>query len=76
MKKAKWEVGELVSVPYYCFNPYRKGWNGWLFANGVIVEKRIGTGSKNANVPYALVEYDHNGKTVQKVFKMENVFAR
>ena len=75
MKFAAWSVGEQVQVPYYCFAPYRHGWNGWLFANGVIVERRIGVG-KNEGKKYAVVEYSVNGKTERHQFRMENVFAR
>ena len=75
MKHANWCVGEEVQVPYYCFAPYRKGWNGWLFADGKIVERRIGVG-KNAGQKYAVVEYTVNGKTEQHQYRMENVFAR
>ena len=75
MKKAEWKVGELVQVPYYCFAPYRTGWNGYLFADGVIVERRVGTG-KNNGVPYALVKYTVNGKEETNQYKMSNVFKR
>jgi hypothetical protein len=75
MKNAKWNIGEQVQVPYYCFSPYRRGWNGWLFANGTIVERRIGVG-KNEGKKYAVVEYTANGKAERRQFRMENVFAR
>ena len=61
MKKAEWKVGELVQVPYYCFAPHRYGWNGYLFADGEIVQRRIGVG-KNEGVQYAVVKYVVNGK--------------
>lgn len=75
MKKAPWKVGAEVQVPYYCFAPYRSGWNGYLFADGIIVERRIGTG-KNEGIKYAVVEYTKNGKTERHTYKMQNVFAR
>ena len=73
MKKAEWKIGELVQVPYYCFAPHRKGWNGYLFANGVIVERHRRV---KDNAPIAVVEYRLEGKaperhkyTMDKVFK-------
>lgn len=75
MRRAKWEVGALVKVPYYCFSPYRKGWNGWLFADGVVVERRVGVG-KNEGKRYSVVEYTVNGETQRKQFCVENVFER
>ena len=75
MKKAKWEVGHEVKVPYYCFAPHRRGLNGYLFADGVIVERRIGTG-KNEGTKYAVVKYEAGGKENTKTFKMEYVFER
>lgn len=73
MKKAKWKVGEKVSVPYYCFAPYRQGWNGYLFADGVILERHV---RKKDNAPIALVEYEVGGKTIQRKFYMDAVFER
>ena len=75
MKKAEWKVGELVQVPYYCFAPYRPGWNGYLFANGVITERRVGTG-KNAGIEYAMVKYSVNGKEETHQYRMDRVFKR
>lgn len=75
MKKAEWKVGELVQVPYYCFAPHRYGWNGYLFAEGVIVKRCVGTG-KNAGVQYAMVKYTVNGKEETHQYKMDRVFKR
>ena len=75
MRRAKWEVGAQVQVPYYCFAPYRSGWNGWLFAEGVVVERRVGVG-KNDGKRYSVVEYTANGKTQRKQYRVENVFER
>ena len=75
MRRAKWEVGAQVKVPYYCFAPYRSGWNGWLFADGVVVERRVGVG-KNEGKRYSVVEYTTNGKTQRKQYRVENVFER
>lgn len=71
MKKANWKIGEKVSVPYYCFAPMRRGWNGWLFAEGEIVERlrRI-----KDNAPMATVEYTVDGQTYRKNFLMDRVF--
>lgn len=75
MRKAAWKVGERVQVPYYCFAPYRRGRNGYLFAEGVIV-KRLRRVKDNA--PMALVEYQLEGRaperhqyTMDRVFKAE-----
>ena len=75
MKKAEWKVGELVQVPYYCFAPHRSGWNGYLFADGVIVERRAGIG-KNAGVKYAMVKYSVHGKEETHQYRMDRVFKR
>ena len=75
MKKAEWKVGELVQVPYYCFAPHRYGWNGYLFADGEIVQRRIGVG-KNEGVQYAVVKYVVNGKEETHTYKMDRVFKR
>ena len=73
MKKANWTVGEKVRVPYYCFAPMRRGWNGWLFADGEIIEKRERV---KDGAPMALVEYTVDGETHQKQYLMEHVFKR
>lgn len=39
----KVKVGELVQVPRYQFAPQRRGWNGWLFSDAVVLSKSIGT---------------------------------
>ena len=75
MKKAEWKVGELVQVPYYCFAPCRCGWNGYLFADGEIVERHIGVG-KNKGIKYAVVKYILNGKEVTHKYRMDRVFKR
>ena len=73
MKRAKWAVGEKVQVPYYCFAPYRKGWNGYLFTQGVIVERRKRV---KDNAPIAVVEYQLKGKSPERhQYLMSNVFS-
>lgn len=76
MKKAEWKVGELVQVPYYCFAPHRHGWNGYLFADGVIVGRAVGSGKNNAGVEYAIVKYTARGKEETHKYSMDRVFKR
>lgn len=45
MKKinySKLNAGDLVEVPRTQFAPYRRGWNGWLFSNAVVIRKAVG----------------------------------
>lgn len=69
MKKANLTVGAFVEVPFYCFAPERRGWNGWLFALGQIVKVGKTPSGKQA----AVVEYYHNG-VISKVFAADKVF--
>lgn len=72
MKKANWKIGERVQVPYYCFAPYRRGWNGWLFTEGTIVERRRRI---KDNAPMAVVEYQLEGKAPERhQYSMDRVF--
>lgn len=51
-------VGAVVSVPIYEFAPYRSGWNGWIFAAGII--KARGT-HKATGLPMVKVEFPNRG---------------
>ena len=59
MRKAKLTVGEFVEIPYYCFAPHRRGWDGWIFENAQVI-KILGKNKYGQRV--ALLEVcDHNG---------------
>ena len=49
----KLQVGDLIQVPRTQFAPMRRGWNGWLFSEAVVIRKGIGRKSKR-NTPNAL----------------------
>ena len=36
------KAGDLVQVPRYQFAPMRRGWNGWLFSEAIVLRKGIG----------------------------------
>mgnify|MGYP000753818217 CR=1 FL=1 len=42
----KLQVGDLIQVPRTQFAPMRRGWNGWLFSEAVVIRKGIGRKSK------------------------------
>ena len=35
----KMQPGDLVQVPRTQFAPMRRGWNGWLFSEAVVLRK-------------------------------------
>lgn len=35
------KAGDLVEVPRTQFAPMRRGWNGWLFSEAVVIQKGI-----------------------------------
>ncbi len=37
----KVKAGDLVEVPRTQFAPMRRGWNGWLFSEAVVIQKGI-----------------------------------
>lgn len=52
MKKVdfnKLQAGDLVEVPRTQFAPMRRGWNGWLFSEAVVIRKGVGRKSKKNN---------------------------
>lgn len=49
----KVKAGDLVEVPRTQFAPLRRGWNGWLFSEAVVIEKGIG---KKSGKPVIKVE--------------------
>ena len=84
MKKAdysKLKPGDLVEVPRTQFSEQRRGWNGWLFSEAVVISKGIGNKSKKPVVkvlmrmPGKRGEYGVNdyGER-EKIFFAEHVF--
>lgn len=54
MKQARnVKVGDVVQFPHHCFEPMRRGWNGWIFRAGIIEE--LYTSKKG--IPCAVVRY-------------------
>ena len=52
MKKVdfnKLQAGDLVEVPRTQFAPMRRGWNGWLFSEAVVIRKGVGRKTKRQN---------------------------
>ena len=63
MKKVdfnKLQAGDLVEVPRTQFAPMRRGWNGWLFSEAVVIRKGVGKNSYG---------------TIEATFYAENVFT-
>lgn len=79
MKKADYEKlqeGELVQVPRTQFAPMRRGWNGWLFSEAVVLRKTRG---RKSNKPMVAVEMmtpksGNDYGTMEKAFYAEYVF--
>ena len=54
MKNAKnVKVGDVVQFPCFCFAPFRRGWNGWIFRAAIV--ERLYTSPKG--IPCAVVRY-------------------
>lgn len=89
MKAANFESlkpGDLVEVPRTQFSQQRRGWNGWLFSEAVVIEKGIGSRSKKPVVKvlmrtpgkrgeYGVNDYGEHEKTflAQHVFQTNAV---
>lgn len=72
----KVQEGDLVQVPRYLFAPMRRGWNGWIFSNAVVVKKGIG---RKSNKPVITVEMcvpksTNDYGTVERTFYADHVF--
>ena len=72
----KMQPGDLVQVPRTQFAPMRRGWNGWLFSEAVVLRKTRG---KKSNRPMVVVEMRMPGgrndyRTAEKTFYAEYVF--
>lgn len=79
MKVANFETmqaGDLVEVPRTQFAPMRRGWNGWLFSEAIVIRKARG---KKSNKPMVVVEMRtpkgrNDYGTMEKAFYAECVF--
>ena len=71
MKRVKMPgLGMVVEFPYSCFNPYRQGWNGWVFRVGVIDQIYESNGNACVRVKYAKrVEYALGERETPVVYK-------
>ena len=47
----KMQLGDLVQVPRTQFAPMRRGWNGWLFSEAVVLRKTRGKKSNRPIIP-------------------------
>ena len=64
MKKCKKvKVGDVVRFPLYEFAPMRSGWNGWVFATGIV--KRLYTSAKG--FPCAELVYQANSEEYKEL---------
>lgn len=74
MKTAKFEKikpGDLVQVPRSQFAPNRRGWNGWLFSEAVVLKKGI---SKKNGRRVVLVNMRTPGRKRNEYGEMEKTF--
>lgn len=81
MKKVdfnKLQAGDLVEVPRTQFAPMRRGWNGWLFSEAVVIRKGVGRKSKkNVVVVEMRTPAGKNSYgTIEATFYAENVFTK
>lgn len=74
-KKAK--IGDLVQVPRAQFSQQRRGWNGWLFSEAVVIKKGV---TRKDRKPVIKVEMciqiagKNNYKTIERSFYADCVF--
>lgn len=71
------QAGDLVEVPRTQFAPMRRGWNGWLFSEAVVIRKGVGRKSKkNVVVVEMRTPAGKNSYgTIEATFYAENVFT-
>ncbi|WP_405382661.1 hypothetical protein [Phascolarctobacterium sp.] len=80
MRKVNFEKikpGDLVEVPRTQFAPNRRGWNGWLFSNAVVISKGLGakTGRPCITVTMQTPGRERNNyNEVKRTFFAEHVF--
>lgn len=79
MRKAnfkKLKAGDLVQVPRYQFAPMRRGWNGWLFSEAVVMRKGISlkNGKGIITVEMRTPKSSNDYNTVERKFYEDTVF--
>lgn len=79
MRKAnfkKLKAGDLVQVPRYQFAPMRRGWNGWLFSEAVVLRKGISlkNGKGIITVEMRTPKSSNDYNTVERKFYEDTVF--
>lgn len=76
MKKVdfnKLQAGDLVEVPRTQFAPMRRGWNGWLFSEAVVIRKGVGRKSKkNVVVVEMRTPAAKNARNILKKYGIED----
>lgn len=72
----KVKVGDLVEVPRTQFAPMRRGWNGWLFSEAVVIQKGISPKNKRKviKVEMRTPKSRNDYGTMEKTFYAECVF--
>ena len=70
------KTGDLVEVPRTQFAPMRRGWNGWLFSEAVVIEKGISPKNKRKviKVEMRTPKGRNDYGTIEKTFYAEYVF--
>lgn len=51
----KVKAGDLVEVPRTQFAPMRRGWNGWLFSEAVVIQKGISAKNRRKVIKVEIV---------------------
>lgn len=72
----KVQEGDLVQVPRYQFAPMRRGWNGWLFSNAIVIKKGIGRKSQKPviTVEMCVPKSTNDYGTTERTFRADCVF--
>ena len=72
----KVKAGDLVEVPRTQFAPMRRGWNGWLFSEAVVIQKGISQKNKRKviKVEMRTPKSRNDYGTMEKTFYAECVF--
>lgn len=79
MKTVKFEnakAGDLVQVPRTQFDQRRRGWNGWLFSEAIVIKKGISAKSKKKiiTVEMRTPKGRNDYGTVERTFYADCVF--
>lgn len=74
----KVKAGDLVEVPRTQFAPMRRGWNGWLFSEAVVIQKGISQKNKRKviKVEMRTPKSRNDYGTMEKTFYAECVFQQ